>query len=162
MKFLAIDFETANYSADSACALAFIRVENGVIVRRDSWLIRPPSSWFVFTDIHGITWKDVKDEPTFGELWQEMKPHFDDIDFVVAHNASFDKGVLAACCATYDLKMPHVQFKCTVQLSRSVLRIYPTKLHMVCNRLGIALNHHEAASDAEACARIMIEIMDAV
>lgn len=158
MKFVAIDFETANYAADSACALAFVRVENGRIARKDTYLIRPPSSWFTFTDIHGITWKDVKNEKTFGELWDVMRQHFDNVDFVVAHNASFDKGVLAACCETYGVAMPDVEFKCTVKLSRSVLGIYPTKLPMVCSKLGIELNHHNAASDAEACARIMMEI----
>jgi DNA polymerase-3 subunit epsilon len=29
-------------------------------------------------------------------------------------------------------------------------------LKSVCRRLGIALNHHDAGSDAEACARIVI------
>ena len=158
IKFLAIDFETANNYTDSACALAFVRVENNTIVRKDSYLIRPPKRWFIYTDVHGITWDDVKSKPTFGELWETMKPHFDDIDFVVAHNASFDKGVLAGCCASYGIDMPDVKFKCTVQLARSILGIYPTKLPMVCNQLGIALKHHDASSDAEACARIMMAV----
>ena len=32
--FVAIDFETADYGRDSACALALVRVEAGVIVQR--------------------------------------------------------------------------------------------------------------------------------
>jgi DNA polymerase-3 subunit epsilon len=38
--------------------------------------------------------------------------------------------------------------------------IYPTKLPNVCRHLGISLNHHEASSDAEACARIMIRALE--
>ena len=34
--------------------------------------------------------------------------------------------------------------------------VYPTKLPDVCRRLGIALRHHDALSDAEACARIVL------
>jgi DNA polymerase-3 subunit epsilon len=42
MNFLALDFETANYYRDSACALGLVRVENNEIVDRASFLIRPP------------------------------------------------------------------------------------------------------------------------
>ena len=37
MNFLALDFETANYYRDSACALGLARVENDKIVERASW-----------------------------------------------------------------------------------------------------------------------------
>ena len=49
MNFLAIDFETASYGRDSACAVGLVRVEKGVIIRKESHLIRPPSREFVFT-----------------------------------------------------------------------------------------------------------------
>ncbi len=38
--FVAIDFETADYGRDSACALALVRVEAGVIVQRAFSYIR--------------------------------------------------------------------------------------------------------------------------
>ena len=40
--FVAIDFETADYGPDSACAVALVRVEGSRIVRRSYFLIRPP------------------------------------------------------------------------------------------------------------------------
>ena len=40
--FVAIDFETADYGRDSACALALVRVEAGVIVQRAVHYSRPP------------------------------------------------------------------------------------------------------------------------
>jgi DNA polymerase-3 subunit epsilon len=43
-----------------------------------------------------------------------------------------------------------------MELARQVWRIYPTRLPDVCRHLGIALNHHHAVSDAEACARIVL------
>ena len=54
------------------------------------------------------------------------------------------------------LRQPEQPFICTVQVARVVWNIYPTKLPDVCRRLRIPLTHHEAASDAEACARIVI------
>jgi len=47
--FVAIDFETADYGRDSACALALVRVEAGVIVQRAFHYIRPPRARMVFT-----------------------------------------------------------------------------------------------------------------
>ena len=67
--FTAIDFETADYGADSACALALVHVEGLEIVGRDLFMIRPPRARFAFTHIHGITWAHVRGEPSFAEHW---------------------------------------------------------------------------------------------
>jgi DNA polymerase-3 subunit epsilon len=154
--FVALDFETADRGRDSACAIGLVRVENLKIVERVSFLIRPPRHYFQFTYIHGITWSDVMGELTFGERWPDIEPILKDIDFIAAHNSSFDQGVLYACCDCYGLDRPSVPFLCTVKLARQTWKLFPTKLNNVCDYLGIALNHHEALSDAEACARIVI------
>ncbi len=154
--FAAIDFETADYGPDSACAVALVRVEGSRIVARHHFFIRPPRQRFVFSYLHGITWEMVAREPTFGELWPKLKPLLEGARFLSAHNASFDRGVLECCCAAHGLEPPGIPFLCTVTLARRSWRLYPTKLPDVCNFLGIPLDHHNAASDAEACARIVI------
>ncbi|OQX12399.1 MAG: exonuclease [Desulfobulbaceae bacterium A2] len=158
--FAAIDFETANYAQNSACALGLVVVEDGRIVRRLHALIRPPSRQFVFTYIHGLTWRDVEEAPDFAEVWAAMADELRGVRFLAAHNAPFDRGVLGACCATYGLAMPPQPFVCTVQLARARWNIRPTRLPDVCRRLGIILQHHQADSDAEACARIVIAALD--
>jgi DNA polymerase-3 subunit epsilon len=154
--FVAIDFETADYSRDSACAVGLVRVENRRIVARTYSLIKPPRKRFVFTYLHGITWEDVANQPTFAELWPTCSPMLAGIDFLAAHNASFDRSVLQRCCAVAGLPPPRISFRCTVQLARQTWNIYPTKLNHVCDHLGITLKHHQAASDAEACALIVL------
>lgn len=156
LNFAALDFETADYGADSACSVGIVRVENGVVVQRVSRLIRPPRREFLFTYIHGLTWNDVAEQPHFGDLWPQLAHLFEGIDFIAAHNASFDRKVLMACCSTYGVQVPAVPFRCTVELSREVWSIRPTRLSNVCEKLGIALNHHEALSDANACAEIVL------
>ncbi len=158
-RFLAIDFETADYKADSACALGLVRVENGVITQEHSRLIRPPRERVIFSSIHGLYWKDLRDQPSFQDLWPEFKPYFEDIDFIVAHNSGFDRKVLLASCEAAAVTAPTQAFKCTVQAARKILQITPAKLSNVCTVLGIDLNHHEALSDARACAQIMIRAM---
>jgi len=154
--FVALDFETADYPRDSACALGLVRVENHRIVRRAYHLIRPPRRRFSFTYLHGITWEDVAHQPTFAELWPSLTPILQDVDFLAAHNASFDRSVLHQCCKTARMTPPAIPFECTVRLARQTWNIYPTKLNHVCDHLGITLKHHFAASDAEACALIVI------
>ena len=156
--FLAIDFETANYSRDSACSIGIVRVEKNKIVHKAVHLIRPPSRDFIFTYIHGITWNDVKSAPTFKEVWKNIKSYFEGIDFLAAHNAGFDSGVLKACCSTHGIIPPDTPFKCSMALARKIWNLRPTKLSDVCNHLAIELNHHEALSDAHACAQIIMAI----
>ena len=156
--FVAIDFETANKRRDSACALGLAVGCGGRVVCSRTYLIRPPSTQFTFTGLHGLGWKDVRDAPTFADLWPMLRTWIDDAAFVAAHNASFDSSVLRACCARYGVRtLPRrIPFACTVQLARAQWGIHPTKLPDVCRRLGLPLCHHEAGSDAEACARIVL------
>jgi DNA polymerase-3 subunit epsilon len=156
LNFVAIDFETANHRPDSACAVGLVKVAGGRIVERAVHLIRPPSRQFVFTWVHGLTWRDVEQAEDFGQLWPRLAPLLEGAEFLAAHNAPFDKGVLNACCVAYALAAPSLPFQCTVQLSRRAWNIRPTKLSDVCRALDIELNHHEALSDAMACAQIVL------
>jgi DNA polymerase III subunit epsilon len=153
---VALDFETANYGRDSACAIALVVVDNRDIVETFSSLIRPPSSDFQFTWLHGISWADVKEQPTFGELWPEIARIIDGAEFIAAHNASFDRGVLSACCELYRNSPVVDRYLCTMRLARRLWDIYPTKLSDVCYQFSIPLQHHQAESDALACAKIVM------
>jgi DNA polymerase-3 subunit epsilon len=154
--FAAIDFETADTQSDSACAVGIVRVKGGKVTQRFHRLIRPPRQRFLFTYIHGITWGQVCLEKTFVDVWPDMAEVIAGADFLAAHNASFDRKVLESCCTAARITPPEQPFVCTVQLSRKTWSIYPTKLPLVCDKLGIELDHHQALSDAEACARIVL------
>lgn len=154
--FVAIDFETADHGPDSACAIGLVRVEAGQVVRREGILIRPPRSRILFTHVHGITWPMVATAPTFADVWPTLLPMLEGVSFLAAHNASFDRRVLQACCAVAGIAPPPLPFVCTVQVARKKWNTKPNNLPSVCRRLGIGLIHHNAASDAEACARIVL------
>jgi DNA polymerase-3 subunit epsilon len=154
--FVALDFETADFGADSACAIGIVRVEGLKIVHRESIRIRPPRSRVLFTHIHGITWEMIKNAPGFADAWPRLVPLLEGVSALAAHNAPFDRRVLSACCAAAGLQTPALPFLCTVQLARRRWGLKPNDLPSVCRRLGIRLIHHDAGSDAEACARIVI------
>jgi len=158
--FVALDFETADPMRDSACALALVRVEGGRITARETRLFRPPRREFWFTHIHGITWRMVEGLEPFGEAWPGMEPLLEGADFLAAHNAVFDRSVMRACCERAGLEPPAAPYLCTVKLARRAWSIHPTRLPDVCDRLSIPLRHHDAASDAEACARIVLRALE--
>lgn len=157
LDFTAIDFETADHGRDSACAVALVRVRDGLVVEERVQLLRPPRRRFVFTHVHGLAWDDVKDQPTFAEAWPALASLVEGSRFLAAHNAPFDRSVLRACCEAAGQPVPPHPFQCTMRLARQAWEIRPTKLSDVCLRLGIPLQHHEALSDARACARILVE-----
>lgn len=154
--FVAIDFETADHGPDSACAVGLVRVEHGQVVHREGILIRPPRPRILFTHVHGISWPMVASAPAFAEVWPRLLPLLEGASFLAAHNAPFDRRVLQACCVAAGLAPPPLPFVCSVQVSRKRWGLKPNNLPAVCRRLGIGLIHHNAASDAEACARILI------
>ena len=156
-RVLVIDFETATTSATSACAIGAILIENDEIIQQYFSLIKPPSKTFQFTYIHGITWEQVKDAPTFKEMWEkDFGKLYESVDLVVAHNIGFDSRVLKATAEHHSITLPEKPTECTVKIARNQLEIKPAKLDNVCKTLKIPLQHHQALSDSLASAYIYL------
>lgn len=156
--FVALDFETSGYYPASACAIGLTRVENLEI--RDSYysLIKPLSSAIKFTHIHGLTWADLKDQRNFPAVWPEIREFIGGADFLVAHNAPFDRNVLHNCCDFFHIERPRQDFLCTLKGARRKFPLKRKSLNTVCEFLDIPLHHHRADSDARACAHIAIHL----
>ncbi len=154
-QILAIDFETANNAPDSACAVGIAVLRSNAPVISSSWLIKPPPGEFLFTGIHGITERHVINEKAFGDVWPEIEPAWNESTYIAAHNASFDLRVLRALAARNGLKISSKPVICTLQLARTAWVLDSYKLSNICRHLRIPLNHHEAGSDASACAHII-------
>lgn len=159
--FVAIDFETADRNRDSACAVSAISVVNGEVASVYTTLIRPPEADtgggdFEFTYIHGITPSTVRNSPTFDEIAGHLMPMLQEAPFIAAHNASFDSSVIRALCDRYGRDVPPTPWLCTVRLARKTWQLPKCGLSEVSRFLGVSLNHHEAESDARACAAIVV------
>ena len=155
--FIAIDFETANRKRESACAVGIAVVSNGVIVEQTSTLINPDSEFSPYNiAITGIRPEDVVDSPYFPEVWDVLAPVLSGRT-VVAHVATFDLGVLRQAVARYELPGIDMSAACSWRLAR---RTWPTLpafgLSYLARELGLPLDHHEAGSDAAACAGVIL------
>ncbi len=161
MNFTAIDFETANEKGHP-CSLGLAVVENGAIVRRESWLIRPYELNIpkFYSDIHGITEDMVADMPDFSQRWDAIRVFIEDQN-IVAHNAGFDIGVLKNALDLYELPYPTFLYGCTVEVARKVWAkpqiVANHKLNTMAAHLGVEFKHHDASDDAYASAIIAIE-----
>lgn len=163
MTFTAIDFETATYKPHSACAVGIVTVEQSVIVDEYVTLIQPPQNYYAWQNIrvHGITSKHTAYTDTFDELYPEIYKRLLH-KHIVAHNEAFDRSVLRGCISHYGLSSKglslHKQWQCTVKLYRS-LGYQRNKLSDCCERLNIPLQHHDALSDARACALLYLNFL---
>ncbi|MFE1644627.1 3'-5' exonuclease [Microbacterium sp. P01] len=161
LDFTAIDFETANSSTASACAVGLVRVRDGKIVAQSGWLIKPPPGHDRFFElnigIHGIREEDVHDAKTWTDQLDDIAA-FAGADVLVAHNAGFDMAVLRrACDATGDLCPPY-RYACSLQVARKVYTLDSYRLPSVAAQAGfLDFPHHDAVADALACAHIMID-----
>lgn len=74
VSFTAIDFETANRSFASACAVGVVRVEDGQVADTQYSLLRPPPGHDHFEPgnirVHGIHPQDVVNAPSYAQYWR--------------------------------------------------------------------------------------------
>ena len=95
--FIAIDFETANNSRLSACAIGLCFVKNDTIVYSTKHYINPPKSekfLKTHTSIHGISYEDVEFSLNFQELLEDELSKYLSSNLLIFHNASMDLSVL--------------------------------------------------------------------
>jgi len=159
MTFTAIDFETAQ--AHHICAVGIVTVEDGEIVDEYYSLIKPPNnsySWHTI-QVHGIYPEDTENSPSFVELYPEIKKRLKG-RIVVAHNEPFDRNVLKKSMndngiSYSDLNIAE-RWEDTVKIYRAK-GFKPANLAACCQRMNIELNHHEALSDARACAELYLK-----
>jgi DNA polymerase-3 subunit epsilon len=161
LDFTAIDFETANSSNASACAVGLARVRDGEIVDTAGWLIQPPAPHDAFFElnirIHGIHPEDVRDAKSWSQQLPDLAAFVGD-DVLVAHNAGFDMAVLKRACEATGDEHPAYRYACSLQVARSVYRLDSYRLPFVAAEAGFAeFAHHNATADALACAHVMID-----
>jgi DNA polymerase-3 subunit epsilon len=148
--FTAIDFETAQGKRWSICQLGLVRVVNGQITNKLNFLVCPPGNVYFATNtqIHGLSAKHTRNSPNFPNVWPQVSPYIEN-EIVVAHNGAFDFNCLSQTLQYYKLSQPSYIQKCTY-------KIYGKGLAACCSHHGITLNHHDALSDARACAELYL------
>ena len=160
-RYIAFDVETPNRYNNRMSAIGIAVIEDGQIVDTFYSLVDPeqPFDWFNSV-LTGINEETVFDAPSFPEVWEQIEPIMSS-GILVAHNASFDMGVMRKCLDSYEIEWkPYVKGICTVTMGRSILPGISHKLNDLCDYYGICLNHHQADSDSQACAEILLRYIE--
>ncbi len=163
MRFTALDFETANSFIGSICAVGLAIVEDGVVVDKKYWLIKPHKDHSYFDPfnvyIHGITKDMVAEADEFDTVYtNEIAPVIQGT-VLAAHNAAFDMSALRHVLDLYHIEYPRVDYVCTFKAAQKTLAdLENHKLDTVSRHLNFRFTHHNALEDALACANILSEI----
>src|SRR2546422_624240 len=159
-RYVTFDFETTDTEV-ATCGVVEIgaaRVVKGEIVDRFHFMVQPyrPISPRA-SEIHGYTDGDVRDAPSFAEVWPAFRAFIGD-DVLIAHNGQhFDIPVLRRLAAGRD-GVDSLVFYDTLPLVRSLSRD-SAKLEDLALRFGIdAGRAHHALDDAVTLARVYREL----
>ena len=141
LDFTAVDFETAGPSSASACSVGVVVVQDGRVVEKAGWLIRPPAGHDVFSEwnirIHGITPDRVVDAAGWAEQMDDLLAAFGERP-VVAHNARFDMGVIRAACSATGVPTPALDYFCSLQIARRTYSLHSYRLPVAAAARSVA------------------------
>jgi DNA polymerase III epsilon subunit family exonuclease len=153
-----LDTETATLlGAPHLLEIGAVRVVDGEAVDRFDTLVRPQVPIEAeATAIHGIPDDAVRDAPDAGEAIARFLSWLGD-DWMAAHGARFDAGVLAFECVRWGLAPPAAPILDTVKIARRLLPDSPDhKLPTLCQVLEIETAvHHRALPDAVSCWKVL-------
>ena len=132
-----------------------VKIVDGAIVERAVHLIRPPTRQFVFTHIHGLTWNDVEAADDFGGLWPKLAPLLEGAAFLQRITPPSTR---VSCAPAARLWPRNTYAAVPLYGADRAARVEHSSDPALrrCRELKIALNHHEALSDATACAEIVL------
>jgi DNA polymerase-3 subunit epsilon len=98
----------------------------------------------------------VQNAPSYSEVINQMLEFIDE-DLLVAHNASFDMGVLVASAKAINQELPKLRYGCSLRIARKTYNLESYRLNAVAYAIGHEdFEHHNALADSDACARIVI------
>ena len=161
--FIAIDYETANSNYLSACALGITFVEKGVVLESVQTYIKPPEDFSSFDpfniSIHKIQPSQVKNAPSFDTVWDIIeKFHSKNNVPFACHYSGFDIRVTEALLKYYKIEFQEIQFYDTFTIAKKMWPEFSNhKLNYLSDKFDIQLDHHNASSDAQACALIALK-----
>lgn len=162
LDYIAIDFETANTYANSACSVGLVRFINGKETDSVYSLIHPAKMYFIpeWTEqIHHISYRDVQDKPYFPEVWDTMVMPFiqktPDVP-LVAHNARFDMNVIRQCCNYYGMPLPDFSYFDSLAVAKKTWpELECHRLTFLGEQFGITYKAHDALEDSRICGKII-------
>lgn len=154
--YVVFDIETTGLetSSDKIIEIGAVKMVDGVLTETFATLINPERPIPVeATKVNNIKNEDVARAPKFEEVVSDFYK-FCHGSTLVAHNASFDIGVVSASAKALSYKFDHPRVD-TLALAKTLVRSGNYKLQTLLEKFGIInKDAHRALHDAEATAKL--------
>lgn len=159
MRFVAIDFETANPALHSVCQIGAVVFVDGAVDRTWETLVNP-GDYFDERNVslHGICEEQVANAKTFAEIFGTLSELI--AGQIVLHHCSFDRVSFCQCVMMHELDDVACQW---LDGARVVRRAWPEYsrsgygLKSIARSLGINFKHHSAVEDARAVGEVLLQ-----
>lgn len=158
-----IDVETSGFRPGQARVISLAalaldgdgRVEQSVVSLLNPGVDPGP------THVHGLTAAMLEDQPQFADIVGDLAGLLDGRT-LVAHNAAFDYGFLAAEAEIADAELPVDTVMCTVELARRLeLGLDNLRLETLAAHWGVTQNRaHDAFDDALVLSQLLGPALD--
>ncbi|HRA74048.1 MAG TPA: exonuclease domain-containing protein [Flavobacterium sp.] len=159
MNFLAIDVETANADYSSICQIGIAEFKNGEIIDKWKVLINPEDYFDPFNvSIHGISEKDVKNAPTFKQVYEELNNRLN--GKITIHHMPFDRIAINRACDCYNLEHTSPKWLDSAKIVRRTWTDFAHSgygLSNIAKHLNISFEHHDALEDAITAGIVVVK-----
>ena len=166
MRQVVLDTETTGLAADQGhriIEIGCIEIVNRRLSGRTLHVYLNPEREIdeAATEVHGMTWDDLRDKPRFAEVAERVMAFVDGAE-VLIHNAAFDLSFLDAELARVDGGRFRERCAAVVDTLLMAREMFPGKrnsLDALCDRFGVSNAHrtlHGALLDAELLAEVYL------
>jgi DNA polymerase-3 subunit epsilon len=166
MRQIVLDTETTGLAADQGhriIEIGCLEIVNRRLTGRTLHLYLNPEREIdeAATEVHGMTWDDLRDKPRFADVAERVLEFVDGAE-VLIHNAAFDLAFLDAELARLDRGRFRERCAAVVDTLLMAREMHPGKrnsLDALCDRYGVSNAHralHGALLDAELLAEVYL------
>lgn len=162
MDFVVIDVETANSDYSSICQVGVASFKNGELA--DAWvsLVNPETPFGSFNvSIHGISAHQVKDAPTWLEIYPQVASRLQ--ERIVVSHTQFDRVALERACLRANLPECECEWLDSAQVVRMAWPEFSRSgygLTNVAEHFGIEYEAHDALEDARCAGLILLRAVE--
>lgn len=166
-RFVGLDFEFLDADYASVCAVGLVVVENGQIVDTFDTLVKPKSlsQGYYQYRAHRITVNQLKNAPTWTEIWPTIEKLIGDGP-IVYYNQAAEKSGFEGCAERFGTRcdfdfIDAYQMACVYHESQisGGKQLCNYHLPIVCEAHDVKLKHHHTAiEDATAAAQLFLKL----